>query len=45
MLPAPDAPGQVAAGGPGRAALLDTDVVAGLGDGLGGGCHPLKYQD
>ena len=46
VLSAPDTPGQVAAGGsPGRAALLHTDVVAGLGHGLGGGRHLLKYQD
>ena len=47
MLPAPDTPGQVPAGrsSPGGAALLDADIVAGLGDGLGGGRHRLKYED
>lgn len=44
VLSAPDTPGEVPAGGSphGRAALLDSDEVAGLGDD---GHPPLKYQD
>ena len=44
MLAAPDAPGQVPAGGSPRAALLNTHVVAGLGHRLAGSGHSLKVS-
>ena len=45
MVPAPDTPGEVpATGGTPRAALLHTDVVAGLGHGLAGPGPLLKIS-